>query len=372
MKLFEQISYGSLAAANRIVRSATWEGMCDDEGRPGEKLRKCYAELAAGGVGLLISGYTFVSPEGKQMPGKMGIHTDDFGDAMKSLAGEVHQAGGRICMQLVHAGGQTTAAMAGRRPLAPSEVELPQFPEVPEALGGEDIERIIGDFARGAARAKEYGFDAVQLHGAHGYLISQFLSPLANQRDDRYGGDGEGRRRFLVETVQAVRHAVGRDFPVLVKLNCTDFLDGGMSEEEGLAAAVALDKEGIDAIEVSGGTPASGRRSPARLKVGDKQPEAYHLSRAAAIKSAVSCPVIAVGGFRSLSVCEEAVAEGKSDAVSLSRPLIREPDLPEKWRRGESVKAACISCNACFRPGLKEGGIYCVVAKKAREKAAEG
>jgi 2,4-dienoyl-CoA reductase-like NADH-dependent reductase (Old Yellow Enzyme family) len=367
--LFETMNLGGMVTRNRFVRSATWEGMCDGEGRPPEKLAELYRNLARGRVGLIVTGYTFVSPEGKQMPGKMGIHTDGFAGEMKALAGAAHDGGGKICMQLVHCGGQTTSKMAGRQPLAPSAVEVAQFPEIPAAMTREEIEATVAAFGEGAGRAREYGFDAVQLHAAHGYLINQFLSPLTNRREDDHGGSAEKRNRFLLEVCRSVRGAVGPDFPVLVKLNGSDFLESGLEPEGAMAAAKMLEQEGIAAIEVSGGTGASGKENPTRVKIKTAADEAYNLPLAAKVKAATSCPVMSVGGFRSPGVAEAAVREGSTDFISLSRPFIREPGLVKRWQEGDRSRAACISCNGCFKPGVREGGIYCVVQKKLEEKA---
>jgi 2,4-dienoyl-CoA reductase-like NADH-dependent reductase (Old Yellow Enzyme family) len=361
--IFDSSSIKVMKLRNRLVRSATWEGMCDQDGKPTEKLIKCYRDLAGGGVGLIITGYTFVSPEGKQLPGKMGIHTDAFAPEMKSMVQAVHDEGGSICVQLVHAGGQTTEDMIGRKPLAPSDVEAEQYQgQKPDEMTVEDINNTIEAFGAAAGRAKDYGFDAVQLHSSHGYLINQFLSPLTNRRTDEYGGSAENRRRFLLEVYARVRKAVGEGFPVLVKLNGSDNLEGGLEPEEALDAARAIDEAGIDAIEVSGGTPASGELSPVRTKILKPELEAYNLSLAVKIKEAVSCPVIAVGGFRSYEVATKALSE--VDYISLARPLIREPGLPARWESGDTSKAKCISCNKCFLAGIKEGGIYCVAEKK--------
>jgi 2,4-dienoyl-CoA reductase-like NADH-dependent reductase (Old Yellow Enzyme family) len=362
--LFEPFTINGMTLRNRLVRSATWEGMCDPDGRPTQPLVDCYRTLSRGGIGLLISGYTFVSREGKQLPGKMGIDTDAFAVEMRALVEAVHQEGGKLCLQLVHAGGQTDSRNAGRQPLAPTAVKVDQYPEEPQALSTEEIARIVAAFAEGARRAKAYGFDAVQLHGAHGYLINQFLSPLTNRRSDAYGGSAENRCRFLLETCRAVRAAVGKDYPVLIKLNGCDFLEGGLSREDALYAARALDREGIDAIEVSGGTPASGGQGPVRGKIESVDQEGYNLPLARGIKAAVGCPVLSVGGFRSIALAQQAVGDG-IDGIALSRPLIREPDLPQRWQQGDTARATCISCNGCFRPGLKGQGIRCVVAEKA-------
>jgi len=367
-KLFEKTTINGMTLNNRMVRSATWEGMCDQDGRPTDKLIDWYTTLAEGGVGLIITGYTFVSPEGKQLPGKMGIHTDDFAEVMKKMTRAVHDAGGKICIQLVHAGGQTDSATAGQTPLAPSSVEVDQFAEKPEALTKAQISEIVAAFKQGAIRAKTWGFDAVQLHGAHGYLINQFLSPLTNRRDDEYGGSIENRRRFLMEVYRAVRDAVGPDYPVMIKLNGSDFLDGGLQSEDALSAARALDQQGIDAIEVSGGTPASGEQSPVRAKIKAPDQEGYNVSLARQVKAAVTCPVMVVGGMRSLAVIGKTLSTDGLDYVSLARPLIREPDLARRWQQGDTAPAKCISCNGCFGPGLKEGGIYCVIEKKEQEK----
>lgn len=366
-KVFDETRINGMALANRLVRSATWEGMCEADGRPTPKLAVFYANLAKGGVGLIITGYTFIRPDGRQLPGQMGIQSDAFADEMRALTRAVHGEGGRICLQLVHCGGLASSKAIGSRPVAPSGVEVKQFPEVPAELSAAEIELLVSQFGEGAARAREYGFDAVQLHAAHGYLINQFLSPLTNRRNDAYGGSIENRRRFLMEVYRSVRHAVGRDFPVMVKLNGSDYVAGGLEEDDALAAARALGEEGVDAIEVSGGTPASGDRVPVRQGIERREQEAYNLPTAARIKNAVRCPVMVVGGFRTFELVEGVIRREEADYVSLARPLIREPHLPRRWAEGNEAKARCISCNGCFKPGLKEGGIYCVVDKIERE-----
>jgi 2,4-dienoyl-CoA reductase-like NADH-dependent reductase (Old Yellow Enzyme family) len=365
--LFDSTEINGLVLKNRFVRSATWEGMCEADGKATPRLISLYRDLALGKVGLIITGYTFISPEGKQLPGKMGIHTDDFADVMKKMTEAVHEVGGRICLQMVHAGGQTDSANAGRQPLAPSAVKIDQYPEMPAEITRDDIVRIINGFAAGARRAKNWGFDAVQLHGAHGYLINQFLSPLANQRRDEYGDTIENRCRFLLETYRAVRSAVGPDFPVMIKLNGSDNLEGGLSLEDAAHAAKVLDAEGIDCIEISGGTSASGDQSPVRIKIDSPEKEAYNVSLAREVRKAVRCPIMVVGGFRSFAVAEKTIRDS-ADYISMARPFIREPALVKRWQDGDRSAARCISCNGCFTPGLKDGGIYCVVEKKEQQK----
>ncbi len=370
--LFEETTINGMTMRNRVVRSATWEGMCEPDGRPTEKLINFYRDLAQGGIGLIVSGYTFVRPEGKQLPGKMGIHTDDFANDYENLTAAVRDAGGKIAVQLVHAGGQTDVKSAGRQPLAPSAVHVDQFPEMPAELTKDEIGDIVEAFGQGARRAKAWGFDAVQLHGAHGYLINQFLSPLTNRRADEYGGGIENRCRFLLQVYGKVRETVGGDYPVLIKLNATDHLDGGLEIDDALYAAKKLSEAGIDAIEVSAGTPASGKKSPAREKINKPDKEAYHLGLASRIKEAVRCPVMVVGGFRSYEIVENAIRDHGMDYIAMARPLIREPGLANRWLQGDRGPAKCISCSSCFMPGIEEGGIYCVIEKKEREKAAKG
>lgn len=365
--IFDETRINHLVLNNRLVRSATWEGMCTEEGRPTAKLAAYYATLARGGIGLVITGYAFIRPDGKQLPGQMGVHTGSFMAEMKMLTDAVHHEGGKICLQLVHCGGQTSQKTAGCQPVAPSAVAAEQFPELPRELPVKEVEELVTLFAEGAHRAKEGGFDAVQLHASHGYLINQFLSPLTNRRTDRYGGSIENRSRFLVEVCRAVRSTVGEEFPVLVKLNGADNLRGGLELEDAVLVARMLDEEGVDAIEVSGGTPASGNLTPVRQGIETREQEAYNLPLAYRIKNAVSCPVMVVGGLRSFEIVEGIVRRDEADYISLARPLIREPALPRRWKSGDEARARCISCNGCFKPGLKEGGIYCVVDKIERE-----
>ena len=262
--LFQPTTLKSLSLPNRLVRSATWEGMCDPDGRPTEKLCNYMQPLAEGGVGLIISSYSYVRPDGKQNHGQMGIYTDAFADDFKQMTHRVHAGGGRIAIQLVHAGGQARSKIAGRQPLAPSAVETPQFGEIPKELSTDQIDAIVTAFAMGARRAKAWGFDGVQLHGAHGYLINQFLSPLTNRRSDLFGGGIENRHRFLMAVFGAIRSEVGREFPVMIKLNAADHVEGGLTADDAEFAARRLDDAGIDAIEVSSGTAVSKHLGPTR------------------------------------------------------------------------------------------------------------
>jgi 2,4-dienoyl-CoA reductase-like NADH-dependent reductase (Old Yellow Enzyme family) len=342
--------------------------MCDEDGRPTEKLINWYRNLAMGGIGLIITGYAYVQEDGRHNVGQMGMQNDDFADDYMRMTSAVHQAGGRIACQLVHGGGQSAAKTIGQKPVAPSAVKVDQFPEMPEELTHDAIHEIIAAFGKAASRAKLWGFDAVQLHGAHGFLINQFLSPLTNRRSDAYGGAIQNRCRFLLEVYQKVRETVGEDYPVLIKLNAVDFVEGGLEIDDAIYAARQLSEAGIDAIEVSAGTVASGALGPARIKITKPEKEAYNLELACRIKKSVDCPVIAVGGFRSYEVAEKALRDNGIDYVAMARPLIREPDLPNRWLHGDRNPARCISCNGCFAGGRNEGGIYCVKEKEEKGK----
>jgi 2,4-dienoyl-CoA reductase-like NADH-dependent reductase (Old Yellow Enzyme family) len=365
--LFNETTLNGMVLKNRLVRSATWEGMAAPDGRPTARLAAYYATLAKGGVGLIITGYAYIRLDGKQLPGQMGAHSDELCPDLRLLADAVHREGGKLCLQLVHCGGQASTMSAGRQPLAPSAVKVAQFPELPEELTEADILELIRLFGESARRAWECGFDAVQIHAAHGYLINQFLSPLTNRRTDGWGGDTERRSRFLLEAYRSVRANVGPDFPVLVKLNGSDNLPGGLAPEDALSAARELDAEGVDAIEVSSGTPASGDETPVRQHIEIPSREAYNLQLAERVRNAVSCPVMVVGGLRSFDVTEGIIRREEADYAALSRPFIREPDLPRRWQEGDETPARCISCNGCFKPGLKQGGIYCVIDAIERE-----
>jgi 2,4-dienoyl-CoA reductase-like NADH-dependent reductase (Old Yellow Enzyme family) len=233
----------------------------------------------------------------------------------------------------------------------------------------EEIRRVVDAFGKSAVRAEKAGFDGVQIHAAHGYLLSQFLSPFFNKRSDAYGGSLENRLRIVLEVFQGIKGQVGADFPVMIKMNAQDFLEGGLSMDEALNAATVLAEVGIDAIELSGGTPYSGKRTPVRTgKLESPDDEVFYLHEAGAYKKRVTAPLMLVGGIRSFEVAERLVDEGTTDYVSLCRPLIREPDLIQRWKSGDLRKSACISDNGCFKPGRAGEGIYCVVEKREKAK----
>jgi 2,4-dienoyl-CoA reductase-like NADH-dependent reductase (Old Yellow Enzyme family) len=365
-ELFESTVLNGMQLANRLVRSATWEGLAKDDGTITPSLLRIYEELAKGGVGLIISSYLYVQDVGKQAKGQIGIHTDGSLPGLTDLAQAVHDRGGKIIGQIVHCGGQADRGQnGGVQPVAPSAIESPGYPETPRQLLNDEVHQVIDDFAAAARRLQKAGFDGVQLHGAHGYLLAQFLSPLRNRRDDEYGGTLENRARFGLEVYRAVRSAVGPEFPVMIKLNASDFLDGSTTEEDACLLASALEAEGIDAIEVSGGTPGSGKLGAVRPDIKAPEDEAYFLPQAEAVsRAAPSVPLMIVGGIRSIEVIEDILGSGTADYFSMSRPLIREPGLPRRWQGGDLRRAACVSCSGCFMPARRGDGILCVQEAK--------
>ena len=359
--IFEPTTINGLELPNRLVRSATWEGLGDPDGGVNDRLVEVYRELADGGVGLIITGYIAVRADGRQASTQLLADSDDFIPGLAKIADTVHRHGGRVVAQIVHCGGQASREATGCDPVAPSAVASPGYPEVPRELTEAGIEDIIRCFAGSAQQLKEAGYDGVQLHGAHGYLLAQFMSPVRNRRRDRWGGSLDNRTRFAREVYAAVRAEVGPDWPVMIKLNANDFLDGSTTEDDAAVLAAALGDAGVDAIEVSGGTGGSGKLGAARSKIETVADEAYFLPQAEAIRSAApGVPLMLVGGVRSLEKMETILKAGTADYFSMSRPLIREPDLPRRWASGDRRRADCVSCSGCFAPASRGEGIRCV------------
>jgi 2,4-dienoyl-CoA reductase-like NADH-dependent reductase (Old Yellow Enzyme family) len=360
-KLFEKSNINGLSLANRFIYSATWDGRADDNGycTPGNS--EMLVKRARGGVGLIITGMAYVKPEGKAAPWQLAASSDEFIDGLAKMAGAIHDARGKVVLQLAHGGCYAPAELTEQEALGPSANVTGKFPQCREMTLYE-IDQVVEAFGQAANRAKKAGFDGVQLHAAHGYLLSEFLSPFFNKRTDNYGGSIENRARVLLEALQAVRHEVGEEYPVFVKINSEDFVEGGLTVEEMLEVCVMLERAGVDAIEMSGGTIyASGAYSSCRMGALDTpEKEVYYKDAAARYKENISVPLLLVGGIHSLEVSGKLVNDGLADYVSLCRPLIREPNLIKRWQDGNTVPAACIYCNGCFGPGLLGKGVQCI------------
>ncbi len=365
--LFESGRISGMTLPNRFVRSATWEGMAKDDGAVTPKLIHAMTDLAKGGVGLIISSHAFVSPEGQAGPWQLGIYKDELKKGLKEMTDAVHGAGGKIVAQLAHAGHFAASTLTGQPPHVVSGFEgLAKSPR--HELTKTDIEALVSRFAAAAGRAKAAGFDGVQIHSGHGYLLSQFLSPAYNRRPDEYGGAIENRARIHLEILSAIRKTVGKDYPALIKINSEDCIENGLTRDDSLAACKLLAEAGLDAVELSGGTLTSGKLSPSRSGIKSEDKEAYFQDAARALKKEIAIPVILVGGMRSLNVAENLVATGVADFLSMSRPFIREPNLINRWKSGDLRPALCKSDNLCFGPAMEGKGIYCVVEEQERKK----
>jgi len=366
-KLFEVTEINGMQLSNRFVRSATWEGMAEDDGSVTAALVDCMSQLAEGQVGLIISSHAYIKPEGQAGPKQIGVYKDALINGLKQITQAIQGRGGKIVLQISHSGCSANPKLTGQMPLSPSNVEG-TFKSPCKEMTASDIQELIEAFGLAAQRAKTAGFDGVQIHAAHGYLINQFLSPLLNKRTDAYGGSVENRYQILREVLKKVRSAVGNKFPVLIKLNSQDFMEGGLTLEDSLRIGRLLQEDGIDAIELSGGTLRSGQFTPSRMGITNEEKEAYFLEAAKVFKQTIKVPLILVGGIRSLPVAERIVGQGWADYISMSRPFVREPGLIKRWNSGDLRKASCLSDNQCFGPAMAGEGIYCVVEKKEKQK----
>jgi 2,4-dienoyl-CoA reductase-like NADH-dependent reductase (Old Yellow Enzyme family) len=345
--LFTTIRIGSVEIPNRFARSATHEFMAEEDGTPTVRQVELFRRLAEGEVGLIITGHAYIDPVGKASPKQTGIYDDRFVEPLRAISEAVHAYPARIFVQLAHAGRQTKPKLTGSVPVSPSAVHEPTLKITPRELSGDEIRNLIRDFGAAGRRAKEAGFDGAQLHMAHGYLLSSFISPHTNRRTDEWGGSTANRLKVAVEIIRRIKETSGRDFPLIVKLNSTDFLPTGLHLEESVEIAQRLETEGLDGIEVSGGMSEAGKGSVWQGLRAEEE-EGYFVDNAARIKAAVRIPVLGLGGNRTFAVMERFVRAGKVDMISLSRPLIRDPYLVAKFRRGEIAKSECISCNKCF------------------------
>ncbi len=343
--LFEPTKIGNIEMRNRFIRSATYYALADAEGFIGDESVNLMRTLAASRVGLLVTGYAFVAKHGQVFPDMNGIDSDDHIPSYKRMTDAVHQEGGRIVMQIVHGGSESRNAARGDGKYLAVSVTGPLVNKKrpPVEMTDEDIEEIIDAFGKAGRRVQEAGFDGVQIHGAHGYLVSRFLSPKSNRRQDKWGGSLENRARFLVEVVKSIKRHVDTDFSVMIKLGCRDYLSdgGGLTNGEGAEVAKMVAEEGICHIEVSHGIKE-------RIPGAPQDPEAYMLPDAKAVREQTSVPIALVGEIRSLSLMEELIDSGDCGQISLCRPFIREPGLIKKLESGESRKSACISCRGCF------------------------
>lgn len=326
-KIFESAALKNMPLKNRLIRSATWEGIANPDGSVTETAYEIYKELAKGGVGAIITGFTSVALHDYYFGGMMRLCDDSLIPQYKKLTDIIHAEGIPVITQL--ALGAYYREVKGR------------FMQVePDDMTSDEIQYVIRQFIDAAIRAEKTGFDGVQIHAAHFFFLSRFISQAVNHRIDEYGGSTENRARILMEIMKGLRK-VAPSLHVTIKINSNDFTYGGLDEKASLAICHLLDQAGIDSIEVSGnGTSVGGIKA--------HKNEGYFAPFAAKVAEEVSCPVIVVGGFRALDTMENVLNQTKIELISLSRPLLREPNLPDKMKADSTVISKCVSCNACY------------------------
>ena len=353
--------------ANRIAKAAMSEGYADAAGRPTPRLEALYRRWAHSGAGLLLSGNIQVDPTHLERPLNVVVSEASGSAALARMAAAGASGGMHFWAQISHTGRQVDAKI-NAAPLSASDVEIDVMRGVgfdfarPRAMTEDEIRAAIDQFAFTAKMVKAAGFTGVQLHAAHGYLLSQSLSPFFNRRADEFGGPIENRMKILLAVYRAVRSAVGAKFPVLIKINSRDYLEHGLVPEETALVCRALQDAGIDLVELSGGTMASDPRfSPIRAGRFDApEREAWFRADAAVIKAALTVPVALVGGVRTPQTALALIKEGVCEMIALSRPLIREPGLIARWQNGDLRPATCLSDNLCLTEARSGNGLRCM------------
>ena len=324
-KIFEPVKLKNLTMKNRLIRSATWEGIAKPDGSLTEETYEIYAKLARGGVGTVITGFTSVASNDFYFGGMMRLSRDDLIPQYRRLTDVIHREGCPVIAQL--------ALGAYYKPDGNTQTE-------PDKMTDDEVNKVIALFAEAAVRARRAGFDGVQIHAAHFFFLSRFISPAVNHREDAWGGSTENWARILLEILRGIQEAAP-ELHVTIKINCSDFTYGGLAEAESLMICKMLADAGIDSMEVSGnGTSVGGIKPHVN--------EAYFAEFATRLAAEVNAPVILVGGLRSLDTMENILNQTKIELLSLSRPLLCEPDLPNRMGDGKSVVSNCVSCNQCY------------------------
>ena len=345
--IFDETEIAGHALKNRIVRSATWESLADANGHATEPLFKLYTDLAAGGVGMIITGMTTAAVDDYPLRGMPGLYGEQFIEENQRITAAVHQHGALILPQLALEG-VAYADIFGNR-ASPTAMSLEIIVAIKQAL------------LDSAIIAQRSGYDGVQLHAGHGWLLSRFLSPIDNQRTDQYGGSPLNRARILLETVEQIRDELGAGFLLSVKINSPDAADDGSQTDDSLSICQALAAAGIDVIEVSG-------NDASRIEIDTPEDEGYFFPFAQTLADTVDTPVILVGGHRSIDNMHRLLNDSRIEYLSLSRPLLREPNLIKRWAAGDTLPSRCSSCNSCYRIA----GHQCKFVKRDRKRLRAG
>jgi 2,4-dienoyl-CoA reductase-like NADH-dependent reductase (Old Yellow Enzyme family) len=351
------IQIGSIELHNPLVFAPMVTNLANPDGTVSNALIEFVRARAQGGVGLVITENTVVNPAGRLFPNTR-IDGDEFIPGLAQLFAAVHQEGAKVIIQLDHEGRETIPdATNGLGPVAPSPIPSPTFQVAPREMTTSDIEQTISDFVAAALRAQKAGADGVELQGAHGFLIHQFLSPCTNKRTDAYGGNVESRTRFVVEIIKKIKKSAGNDFVVCCRISGEDFVAGGLTLKDTMPIAKLLEKAGADAIHVSAGV----LETADHIAPPQTFPGIPHAYLSAAIRKTITIPVIAAGKVSGLDVAEKLIIEGKADLVAFARPLLADPELVNKELAGLSEEVTrCVWCNSCFEKILSpEPAIAC-------------
>ncbi len=358
-KVFEPIQVGALTLKNRLVVSAMLTNLAAADGSATESYIAYHEAKARGGWGLIITEDYPIAPNAGTSKTLPMIYNDTLAASHAKLAERVHAAGGKIFIQLYHAGRETTSAVTGEQPVAPSAIKDPTMPEIPRELSKSEIAEIIEQFATNAYYVKKAGFDGVEIHGASGYLVGEFLSPFSNKRSDEYGGTTRGRAKFAIDLVKAIREKVGPDFPISFRLCTAEYVDGGLTIEETKVIARLLEEAGVDLLHCTQGVYASRPVITPPYII----PRASFVDNAAEIKKVVSIPVVAVGGINDIDLADEILISGKADMVTMARASLADPELPNKAQAGEYDRILhCIGCvQGCQGENSKGNHVRCLV-----------